>query len=268
MMSISPVFLSSDWLETKAGQDIYSSLLQKSAAHNRKLFTFLERPTFDPQTNISDFEYKLFISGRSGVGKTSTVAKLSANPVPTVHSETPGIQTSIVYWPAYVKTIDKTILFKLQIWDCGENALKKFDHVLPACKDKADGVIFTFSFSDKSSFDDLPQQMSRIVSSDDNFCRFIVGTKVDVPQSEVTQTDVEEFEDAWKLPILSVQNTPDHHNHHHGNSMATGGDFGRTELRDIAPLLNYVCDELWKRDQILASNIPVGSLDDSTAVKF
>lgn len=31
-----------------------------------------------------------------------------------------------------------------------------------------------------------------------------------------------------------------------------GADY-RSELKDIAPLLNYICDELWKRDQILAA---------------
>lgn len=201
MLPIAPVFISPDWLNCKTGQEIYSSLLQKNL-HGRKPFGLLERPTFEPQINLDEFEYKLFISGKSGVGKTSSVAKLSANKIPAVHSETPGIQTSTVYWPAHIKTIDKVILFKLQIWDVGENALKKFDHVLPACKDKVDAIVFTFSFVDKSSFEDLPQQMSRVTANNDNFCRFIIGTKLDIPHSEVTQKDIEGFEDAWKLPVL------------------------------------------------------------------
>ena len=255
MMPIAPVFVSPDWLTTKQGQEVYSSLLHKGQ-HSRKSFGLLERPLFDPQLSLDEYEYKIFISGKSGVGKTSTVAKLSANDISHTHSETPGIQTSCVYWPAYVKTMDKVILFKLKIWDAGENVLKKFDHILPACKEKVDGVIFTFSFTDKSSFGDLPQQMSRINSASDNFCRFIIGTKLDIPQSEVTQREVEEFEQVWKLPILGIQNTPEHQHALPGGA----GDY-RTELKDIAPLMNYMCDELWKRDQILAGSANVGSGD-------
>ena len=44
---------------------------------------------------------------------------------------TAGIQTSTVYWPAKMADIDKIVMFQLQFWDAGENALKKFDHVMP-----------------------------------------------------------------------------------------------------------------------------------------
>ena len=50
----------------------------------------LEKPLVPSPWNPGEFNYKIFVSGRSGVGKTSTVAKLSANPVPQSHSETPG----------------------------------------------------------------------------------------------------------------------------------------------------------------------------------
>ena len=50
----------------------------------------LEKPIVPSPWNPGEFSYKIFISGRSGVGKTSTAAKLSANPVPQSHSETPG----------------------------------------------------------------------------------------------------------------------------------------------------------------------------------
>jgi GTPase SAR1 family protein len=198
------------------------------------------------------------VSGKSGVGKTATICKLSANPLPVCHSETPGIQTSIVYWPAHIKTIDKVILFKLQLWDSGEHLLKKFDHILPACTEKVDGIFFTFSFTDKPSFEDLPQQMSRITASDSNYCRFIIGTKLDLPQSEVTQREIEEFEETWKLPILGIQNTNEVHSF-------AGNDF-RGDMKDVAPLMNYICDELWKRDQILSGN--TSATDRGTSTKY
>ena len=36
------------------------------------------------------FTYKIFVSGKSFVGKTSSVAHLTANPISSSHSETPG----------------------------------------------------------------------------------------------------------------------------------------------------------------------------------
>ena len=46
-----------------------------------------------------------------------------------------------------------------------------------ACKEEADALIYVFSFADKASFDDLPQQMSRVHSDDNNPCQFVLGTK-------------------------------------------------------------------------------------------
>ena len=50
----------------------------------------LEKPVFSLGLVPEVFEYKLFISGKCGVGKTAAVAKLTANNVPTSHCETPG----------------------------------------------------------------------------------------------------------------------------------------------------------------------------------
>jgi len=41
-----------------------------------------------------------------------------------------GIQTSTCYWPVKILDMNKVMLFKLQFWDAGESACKKFDHVL------------------------------------------------------------------------------------------------------------------------------------------
>ena len=106
-------------------------------------------------------------------------------------------------------------------------------------------VIFSFSFADKASFEDLGQQISRVTAAGDNFCRFVIGTKLDVAASEVTSRAVSEFESAWQLPVLGIRNTSDSH--------VTFAD----DVSKLAPLLNYVCDELWKRDQILAGRLAI-----------
>ena len=48
----------------------------------------LEKPNVP--TQVEEVTYKIFLVGKSGVGKTSTVAKLSGNQIPISHSETPG----------------------------------------------------------------------------------------------------------------------------------------------------------------------------------
>ena len=244
MVSVTPTFVSNDWMTTERGKRIFAALSSRDQ-QRRRAFALLEHPVFAPSDTMEEFEYKIFISGKSGVGKTSMAAKLSANTVPVSHSETAGICTYTLYWPALIVDTEQVVMFKLVLWDAGENTLKKFDHILPACKDKVDGVIFSFSFADKASFEDLGQQISRVTAADDNFCRFVVGTKLDVAASEVTSRAVGEFEAAWRLPVLGIRNTSDSH--------VTLAD----EMKHIAPLLNYICDELWKRDQILAGTLAV-----------
>lgn len=42
-----------------------------------------------------------------------------------------GIETTAIYWPALIKDSRKVIYFRLNFWDVGDNAIKKFDHILP-----------------------------------------------------------------------------------------------------------------------------------------
>ena len=50
-----------------------------------------------------------------------------------------GIQISTTYWPAWMTDVEKLVVFKLQFVDAGENALKKFDHILPVSVDFCSG---------------------------------------------------------------------------------------------------------------------------------
>jgi nucleoside-triphosphatase THEP1 len=50
----------------------------------------LEKPAFSSGITPEVFEYKLFVSGKCGIGKTAAIAKLTANTIPKSHCETPG----------------------------------------------------------------------------------------------------------------------------------------------------------------------------------
>jgi len=90
----------------------------------------LERPLLP--SSIEEVSYKIFMIGRSGVGKTSVVARLAGILDSNNYMETSGIRKTNVYWP--VKIWDKVVLFKLQFWDTSESSIKKYNHILPVCE--------------------------------------------------------------------------------------------------------------------------------------
>ncbi|XP_052648360.1 ciliogenesis and planar polarity effector 2 [Harpia harpyja] len=232
------------WLLSPAGRPYLDSIFPKN---QRRVFGLLERPALPPNLAVPTVTYKLFLSGKSGVGKTALVATLAGTPVPPIHHETLGIEATTVYWPAKLRASGRPVIFQLQFWDCGDGALKKFEHLLPACKEEADAVLFLFSFTDRSSFEELPAQMSRVVGPDEeNLVRVVVGTKFDLsPQADVTEGDVTAFEETWGLPVLRAGSGP-------------GARGGREGLARVAPLLDALVERLWCRDQIAAGVAPGG----------
>jgi len=89
----------------------------------------LEKPSLP--SSIEEVTYKIFMIGRSGVGKTSVIARLAGTPESNIYTETNGIRKTNVFWP--VKIWDKVILFKLQFWDTSESSIKRYNHILPVC---------------------------------------------------------------------------------------------------------------------------------------
>lgn len=50
--------------------------------------------------------------------------------------------------------------------------------MLQTMKENADGVIFFFSMTDRSSFEDIPQQMSKILGDQSaNLSKLVIATK-------------------------------------------------------------------------------------------
>ncbi|XP_052213020.1 ciliogenesis and planar polarity effector 2-like isoform X2 [Dreissena polymorpha] len=191
---------------------------------------------------MEEVRYKIYLAGRSGVGKSATVAKLTGNDIPKTHMETPGVQTSSCFWPVKVIDINKVTLFHLQFWDAGEMACKKYSHIASACTEKVDCILFLFSLVDKSSFEELHQQISRLSNPQDNIAKIVIATKCDQhAHSEVTQRDIRDFEKTWKIPIVKVKNVP---------------DSTQADINDTVLTLNTICEHLWQRDLILAGKIP------------
>jgi len=42
-----------------------------------------------------------------------------------------GIETTVVFWPVRLKDSGRVLFFRFELWDCGESAMRRFDHMLP-----------------------------------------------------------------------------------------------------------------------------------------
>ncbi|KAM8959414.1 ciliogenesis and planar polarity effector 2 isoform 1-T3 [Lycaon pictus] len=253
-----------DWHESAEGKEYLACILRKN---RRRVFGLLERPVLPPPVAIDTASYKIFMSGKSGVGKTALVAKLAGLEVPVVHHETTaaspqptggssraGIQTTVVFWPAKLQVSDRVVMFRFEFWDCGESALKKFDHMLPACKEKTDAFLFLFSFTDRASFEDLPGQLARVAGEAPGVVRMVIGSKFDqYMHTDVPERDLTAFRQTWELPLLRVKSVP-------GRRLADGRTLdGRAGLADIAHVLNGLAEQLWHQDQVAAGLLPSAS---------
>ncbi|XP_048512421.1 ciliogenesis and planar polarity effector 2-like isoform X2 [Athalia rosae] len=179
--------------------------------------------------------------GKSGVGKTSVVSRLagitkgssSNSNGSATYLETNGIKRTTIFWP--VKIWDKVVLFKLQFWDASENSIKKYSHILPMCKDKADAICSVFSFEDATSFSELPQMMNSMAAIQAKPASIVVGTRYKVWSTlPVSDAQVKEFEEKWKVKVIRID---------------TNKSVTRPEIFDCSYQLNWICSALWDRDQ-------------------
>lgn len=191
-----------------------------------------------PLEAVDTVHYKIFLSGKTGVGKSAVVARLAGRNIPNMHYETTGIETTMVHWPVKLKESGRVLFFRLQLWDCGENALRRFDHLLPSCKEQVDAVLFLFSFTDRTSFEDLQNQIANWTGpSLDRVVKLVVGTKFDLfMHCDVAERDVRAFQTTCGLPVLRV-----------GGEVSDG-------LGDVAPLLNCLAEHLWHQDCLRAGS--------------
>ncbi|XP_056130994.1 ciliogenesis and planar polarity effector 2 [Lampris incognitus] len=222
-----------DWHRCAESKDFFNRILHKK---RRKRFGLLESRVMPPHVAVDTVYYKIFLSGKSGVGKTALAARLAGLNIPKMHYETTGIETTVVYWPVKLRESGRVLFFRLQLWDCGENALRRFDHLLPSCKEQVDAVLLLFSFTDRTSFDDLPNQIAKWSEPSDRVVKLVIGTKFDLfMHSDVTQREVTEFQDGRGLPVLHV-----------GGEVSDG-------LGDVAPILNCLAEHLWQQDCLAAT---------------
>ncbi|XP_014259828.1 REM2- and Rab-like small GTPase 1 isoform X2 [Cimex lectularius] len=219
-----------DWHRTAEGETLLQQFYNAKTT-GRKLFGILEQPAVFAK--MEEVSYKVIFVGKSGVGKSTIIARFAGIFSAPNFIETSGIRVTNVYWP--VKIWDKIILFKLQCWDAGSNSLKKYSHISTACHDKADLKISVFSYNDANSFYEMSTSLASLQSNDDinQPALMVIGTRIS-PKIEVPQCNIWDFETNSKIKILSMPSLSNTTNN---------------EVNKMAPLLNSICEKLWIRDQ-------------------
>ena len=226
-----------EWINTKASEDYVNSLFSHG---RRKQFGLLEKPSLPPNKNISFVKYNIFLSGKAGVGKSSTVHNLLGTPHIKASSYSAGISIGLVYWPVRLISTGQILFFTLNFWDAGDYALKKFEHILPACIDNVDCIMYTFSFIDRHSFNEITQNHNML--SHQNYkkepLRIILGTKADkYSESDITDDELKSLSDQLQANVLRIQNV----------EANTKENFVKNST-----FLNSLCDFLWLRDEKIA----------------
>jgi len=221
--------LDPEWYKSREGSGLLASLTSPSTGH-RRLFGLLEQPPLPPSIPVLPF--KLFLAGRAGVGKTCTASWLAGLPGWSYQlGESPGVRTTQVYWPARVAA--KLVLFRLQLWDAGDAAVRKYGHVYPVCREGAAAALLLFSFTDRQSWEELPGLVQRtVMGQEPPLLPLIVGSRFGHPtEAEVGVEEVEEAEASWNIPVIRIR--------HQGQPAPPG------PLPEVAAALNTICEQLY-----------------------
>ena len=250
-----------DWQIRRESRVIMNCLFRRRA---RIQFGLLEHlnPTSPLAKTPTKHNCKILLYGKAGVGKTSTVLKLSGRVIPKTHIETLGIQTSVTYWPAKLTNSEEIVLLNLEFWDTGEKALRKFDHILPSMISSTNTIAFFFSYTDHNSWNELPNIIEQAIMTRkiDSHLKIVIGTKMDSSSPKITPEEVKEFEKKNNINVLSISNI-------NQVLLTNGWPDGLLELSDIAPFLNKLTELVINHQTINQLTSRTSELEITDALK-
>ena len=119
-----------------------------------------------------EINLKILILGDSSVGKTTLLLKYVDGYFPTIYVATIGVEYK-------VKKINLNgININLQIWDTAGQ--ERFRGITKNFLKGADGIIYTYDITNKSSFDSLKNWIMTAEESVEGFKKIIIGNKIDL----------------------------------------------------------------------------------------
>lgn len=129
----------------------------------------------------NEINLKILILGDSSVGKTTLLLKYVDGYFPTIYVATIGVEYKI-------KKINLEGLdINLQIWDTAGQ--ERFRGITKNFMKGADGIIYTYDITNKSSFDNLKNWITQSEESTEGFKKIIVGNKIDLEEKRQVSED-------------------------------------------------------------------------------
>ena len=123
----------------------------------------------------AEINLKILILGDSSVGKTTLLLKYVDGYFPTIYVATIGVEYK-------VKKINiNGININLQIWDTAGQ--ERFRGITKNFLKGADGIIYTYDITNKSSFDSLKNWIMTAEETVEGFKKIIIGNKIDLEEN-------------------------------------------------------------------------------------
>ena len=131
---------------------------------------------------VDEIKLKILILGDSAVGKTTLLLKYVDGYFPTIYVATIGVEYKI-------KKINLNgININLQIWDTAGQ--ERFKGITKNFLKGADGIIYTYDITNKTSFDNLKNWILTAEESISDFKTIIIGNKTDLEEKRKVSTEV------------------------------------------------------------------------------
>ena len=140
--------------------------------------------SFYNKTNdkADEINLKILILGDSSVGKTTLLLKYVDGYFPTIYVATIGVELKI----KKIKINDIDI--NLQIWDTAGQ--ERFRGVTKNFLKGADGIIYAYDITKKSSFDSLKNWIQQSEETTGGFKKIVIGNKSDLDKERVVTKEM------------------------------------------------------------------------------
>jgi hypothetical protein len=236
------VVIDKDWHFSKergGGRDYITRLFP----HGSRVLGVLDRAPLPGDQPVSD-PYKVVVLGRTGTGKSTTVANMAGQVMPLSHVETGGCCVRRVVWPVRLQANGKVKVMVLDVHDLGAAFGKRFSYLQEAAMEGAHAVMYFFSHTDRASYDDLPALLK--AHSELDVVSMIVGTRSDQPEkSQVTRNEMIRLAKEADAHAYSITNVPavDGDDDEDFQSRSVGAS-----TEDAVVLLNDLCELLLNKE--------------------
>ena len=154
----------------------------------------------------SDINLKILILGDSAVGKTTLLLKYVDGYFPTMYVATIGVEYKIK--KININGID----INLQIWDTAGQ--ERFSGITKNFIKGADGIIYVYDITKKSSFDNLKKWIFQSEETTEGFQKIIIGNKYDLKDKrQVTNDSLKKFCQTRNIQGMEISAKTDYNVH-------------------------------------------------------